>query len=109
MKNDFVSSARSISDLKAHLVLTTKYRRRILTAEMIVRLRDVITDLCSKWDCKVVEFNGEDNYIELRKVTTTTKLLLYKTNCLLNCHVNKVNYTLITLLHNVHNEKLYIV
>ncbi|MGI2909629.1 IS200/IS605 family transposase, partial [Hassallia sp. VBCCA 56010] len=26
MKNDFVSKGRSVSDLKVHLVLTTKYR-----------------------------------------------------------------------------------
>jgi putative transposase len=65
MKNDFISSARSVSDLKAHLVLTTKYRRKVLTGEMINRLRDVITDLCEKWDCKVIEFNGEDNHIHL--------------------------------------------
>lgn len=65
MKNDFISSARSVSDLKAHLVLTTKYRRKVLTGEMISRLSDVITDLCEKWDCKVIEFNGEDNHIHL--------------------------------------------
>ena len=65
MKNDFVSSARSISDMKAHLVLTTKYRRKVLTGSMIDRLRDVVTDLCGKWDCKVIEFNGEDNHIHL--------------------------------------------
>ncbi|MGL5806649.1 MAG: IS200/IS605 family transposase [Xenococcaceae cyanobacterium] len=65
MKNDFISSARSVSDMKAHLVLTTKYRRKVLTGEMISRLRDVIIDLCEKWDCKVIEFNGEDNHIHL--------------------------------------------
>ena len=65
IKNDFVSSARSISDMKAHLVLTTKYRKRVLTLEMIKRLNDVVVDLCDKWDCKVIEFNGEDNHIHL--------------------------------------------
>lgn len=65
MKNDFVSSARSVSDMKAHLVLTTKYRRKVLTGEMIERLRNVVIDLCGKWDCKVIEFNGEDNHIHL--------------------------------------------
>lgn len=65
MKNDFVSSARSISDMKAHLVLTTKYRRKVLTGSMVERLKDVVGDLCGKWDCKVIEFNGEDNHIHL--------------------------------------------
>ena len=65
IKNDFVSSARSVSDLKAHLVLTTKYRKKVLTGDMINRLRDIITDLCQKWNCKIIEFNGEDNHIHL--------------------------------------------
>ena len=65
MKNDFVSSARSVSDMKAHLVLTTKYRRKVLTGEMITRLKDVIAELCEKWDCKVIDFNGEDTHINL--------------------------------------------
>lgn len=65
MKNDFVSSARSISDMKAHLVLTTKYRKKVFTGEMISRLKDVVTDLCEKWDCKMIEFNGENNHIHL--------------------------------------------
>ena len=45
MKNDFVDRARSVSDLKAHLVLTTKYRKKVLTGEMIARLGDVINEL----------------------------------------------------------------
>ncbi len=65
MKNDFVSSARSVSDLKAHLVLTTKYRRKVLTGQMINRLNEVINELWEKWNCKVIEFNGEDRHIHL--------------------------------------------
>lgn len=42
MKQDFVSSARSVSDLKAHLVLTTKYRKKVFTGAMIVRLHDIM-------------------------------------------------------------------
>jgi len=65
MKTDFVASARAVSDLKAHLVLTTKYRRKVLTGEMIERLGEIMSDLCLKWNCKLVEFNGEDNHIHL--------------------------------------------
>lgn len=65
MKNDFVFSARSVSDLKAHLVLTTKYRKKLLTGSLIDRLEEMIVDLCEKWNCKVIEFNGENNYIHL--------------------------------------------
>lgn len=65
MKNDFVYSGRAVSDLKAHLVLTTKYRRDIFTGEILQRLTEIIYELCGKWDCKVVEFNGETNHVHL--------------------------------------------
>lgn len=65
MKNDFVSKGRSVSDLKVHLVLTTKYRRKVFTGEMLKRLHEVFLDLLGKWDCKLVEFNGEEDHIHL--------------------------------------------
>jgi putative transposase len=65
MKNDYVSSGRAVSDLKAHLVLTTKYRRKVLTGEMLVRMGELMDDLCQKWQCKLIEFNGEADHIHL--------------------------------------------
>lgn len=65
MKNDFVSKGRSVSDLKAHLVLTTKYRRKVFTGEMLSRLHEVLEDLLNKWDCKLVEFNGEADHVHV--------------------------------------------
>ncbi|AOY78667.1 IS200/IS605 family transposase [Moorena producens JHB] len=65
MKNDFISSGRSVSDLKAHLVLTTKYRRKVLTGRMIERLQEFLWELCGKWDCKMIEANGESDHIHL--------------------------------------------
>ncbi|MDY6938616.1 MAG: IS200/IS605 family transposase [Cyanobacteriota bacterium] len=65
MKKDFVSSGRSVSDLKAHLVLTTKYRRKVFTEEILNRLSAILSDLCQKWDCKLIEVNGESDHIHL--------------------------------------------
>lgn len=65
MSNNFVSKGRSVSDLKAHLVLTTKYRRKVFTGEMLNRLYKVFFDLLIKWDCKIIEFNGEADHIHL--------------------------------------------
>jgi putative transposase len=65
MKNDFVSSSRAVSDLKAHLVLTTKYRRKVFTGEKIERLGEIIWELCCKWHCKMIEVNGEEDHIHL--------------------------------------------
>lgn len=65
MADDFISSGRSISDLKAHLVLMTKYRRKVMTGEMISRMHEIVGDLCQKWDCKMIEFNGEADHVHL--------------------------------------------
>ena len=65
MKNDFVSKGRLVSDLKAHLVLTTKYRKDLFTKEMLDRLHEVFEDLLEKWECRVIEFNGEGNHVHL--------------------------------------------
>ncbi len=63
MKNDFISKSRSVSDLKAHLVLTTKYRRKVFTDGMLTRLHTILEELLIKWDCKLIEFNGETDHV----------------------------------------------
>jgi putative transposase len=63
MKNDFVSKGRSVSDLKVHLVLTTKYCRQVFNAEMLNRLHEILEELLGKWDCKPIEFNGEADHV----------------------------------------------
>ncbi|MDJ0715915.1 MAG: IS200/IS605 family transposase [Prochloraceae cyanobacterium] len=65
MKKDFFSRGRSVSDLKAHLVLTTKSRRKVFNAAMIKRLHELFEDLLDKWECKIVEFNGEEDHVHL--------------------------------------------
>ena len=65
MKDDFITSGRAISDLKAHLLLTTKYRRKVFSGKMIERLQELLMQLCCKWDCKIIEVNGEADHIHL--------------------------------------------
>ena len=65
MKDDFVSKGRSVSDLKTHLVLTTKYRRKAITGELLARLHVLIEELLLKWDCKLIEFNGESDHVHI--------------------------------------------
>ncbi|MGB3509587.1 MAG: IS200/IS605 family transposase [Microcoleaceae cyanobacterium] len=65
MKNDFYSKGRSVSDLKAHLVLTTKYRRKVFTGTMIERLHEIFAGLLEQQDCRLVSFDGEQYHIHL--------------------------------------------
>jgi putative transposase len=61
----YKSHSRATSDLKAHLVLTTKYRRKVITAPMLQRLREICFNLCQKWGCELLEVNGEEDHLHL--------------------------------------------
>ena len=52
-------------DLKCHLVLTTKYRRKVLTDAMLTRLEEIFKALMEKWEGRLVEFNGERDHVHL--------------------------------------------
>ncbi|MGD1712952.1 IS200/IS605 family transposase [Hydrocoleum sp. CS-953] len=65
MQPDFVSRGRSVSDLKAHLILTTKYRKDVFTASMLTRLNEILEELLIRWECKLIEFNGEENHVHI--------------------------------------------
>ena len=110
MKNNSLNKARGcVYRLSVHIVFVTKYRRKVITKQILEDLEKIFKRLCENQKCQLTDFNAESDYIELRKVTTTTDLLFYIAIHLLCFYVNKVSYTLMTLLHNVHKEKLYIV
>ncbi|MDA8383969.1 MAG: IS200/IS605 family transposase [Betaproteobacteria bacterium] len=48
-----------------HFVFVTKYRRKCLTAEMLDRLKQIVTDLCESWGGRLVEMNGEADHVHL--------------------------------------------
>ena len=65
MADNYRSSARSVSDLKAHLVLTTKYRRKVIHPAMLIRLAELVNHISKKWGVEVIEFNGEEDHVHL--------------------------------------------
>jgi len=65
MSEDFIHKARGVWDLKCHLVLTTKYRRQLLTDSMLARLEEVFKNIMEKWQGRLVEFNGERDHVHL--------------------------------------------
>jgi len=46
-------------------VLTTKARRKVITAPMLQRLKEICFDLCQKWGCELIEANGESDHLHL--------------------------------------------
>jgi putative transposase len=55
----------TVYDLSIHLVLVTKYRRKVITGEVLNRLKEIFNDTCKKWDCTLQEFNGEGDHCHL--------------------------------------------
>lgn len=54
-----------IYDMKYHLVLVTKYRRKCFTADMLSRLEAITRELCLKWEVDLLEFGGEADHVHL--------------------------------------------
>lgn len=55
--------------LSYHLVLVTKYRRKVITPEMMERMKEIFTNTLSKWECQLLEFNGEADHVHLLLTT----------------------------------------
>ncbi|NEO63992.1 MAG: IS200/IS605 family transposase [Moorea sp. SIO1F2] len=45
--------------------MTSKYRPKVFSAEMLQPLGEIVADLSQKWDCQLIEFNGEGENIHL--------------------------------------------
>ncbi|HLP87083.1 MAG TPA: IS200/IS605 family transposase [Nostocaceae cyanobacterium] len=56
---------RSVYRLNAHVVFVVKYRRKAINSEILGRLRDIFTSTLEKWDCRLLEFNGESDHVHL--------------------------------------------
>lgn len=54
-----------VFSLNYHLVLTTKYRRKVITPQMMSRLGEIFGDTLTRWECKLIEFNGEEDHVHL--------------------------------------------
>lgn len=58
-------SHRAVYSLNIHLVLVTKYRRKVINQSMLNRLKEIFESTCSKWRSKITEFNGEADHVHL--------------------------------------------
>ncbi len=57
------SSSGAVYNLKIHLVIATKYRYKVINAPMLKRLKEIFAATCVKWECTLVQLNGEADHI----------------------------------------------
>jgi putative transposase len=65
MSTNYNKGFRSVYKLTAHVVLVTKYRKKAISEKILLRLKEIFTDTLIKWECKLVEFNGESDHVHL--------------------------------------------
>lgn len=64
-KSSLRSGSHSVFNIQLHIVFVTKYRRKVITAPMIERLREIFAKICEGQKCILVEFNGEPDHVHL--------------------------------------------
>ncbi len=59
------SLSNAVFNIKLHIVLVTKYRRKTLTPELLEFLRPAFERVLAAWRCRLVEFGGEADHVHL--------------------------------------------
>ncbi|SEB86475.1 IS200/IS605 family transposase [Rhodococcus koreensis] len=54
-----------VSNLHAHLVFVTKYRRGAFTDPMLTRCGQIMAEVCDKFGATLTEFTGETDHVHL--------------------------------------------
>jgi putative transposase len=63
--NSMKSHYHCVYNIKLHLVLVTKYRKKCFTTAMLDRLKIICEEQCAHWDIGLVEFGGEPDHVHL--------------------------------------------
>ncbi len=75
MKPRYKKTRRAVFDLTVHIVLVTKYRRKVINTEMKQELERVFNSVLSSWDSELIEFNCETDHAHLLVSYPPHKLL----------------------------------
>ena len=78
MEYDLDSGAHSTYSLHYHLILTTKYRRGVLTKERTQFIRGVISGFTGNYGVELTNLDGEDDHVHiLFRAKPTTDLVKF--------------------------------
>ena len=65
MKTNYNKGYRSVYKLTAQVVFVTKYRKKAINQQILNRLEEIFSQTLEKWDCHLVQFNGEEDHVHL--------------------------------------------
>lgn len=56
-------NSHSVHDLKCHLVLVTKYRKKVITDDISAELKEVFSTIATKYGISINEWNHDEDHI----------------------------------------------
>jgi putative transposase len=59
------SSSHSVYLLRLHIVFVTKYRRKVLTVQMLKYAEKTFASILRDWRCSLIEFGGDEDHVHL--------------------------------------------
>ena len=62
---EYRSGRHCVFLLHAHLVFTTKYRKKVFEGKHIVAMRAIFSDVCQSAGVELAEMDGEHNHVHL--------------------------------------------
>lgn len=65
MSSTLNKGSHSVYAIHLHLVFVTKYRRKVITQDMLKRIGDIFAHVCIKRKAQLLEFNGEADHVHL--------------------------------------------
>lgn len=65
METNYFKTRRATFNLTVHIVLVTKYRRKVFKKEHLEFLNEAFKSIVDKWDASLVEFNGESDHVHI--------------------------------------------
>jgi putative transposase len=63
--NEYNKNRHAYYKLTYHLVVVTKYRHKCISQSMMERIKEVTINLFNRWDCELIEMNGEEDHIHI--------------------------------------------
>ena len=65
MLSNYDRRRHSVTKLCVHLVFTTKYRRKVMTPEILDEMKTTLKETAAKLGCTPLEINGEADHVHL--------------------------------------------
>ena len=72
MFEDYDKRRHSVTRLCVHLIFTTKYRRKVMSPEILQEIKESLSQAAQKIGCQPVEINGEADHVHLLVLFPTT-------------------------------------